>query len=443
MEKIKRLYQSTALVTFNTLLFLIVLNLILGVFYFIKDRRAQASVATSSPTAPPAKLFNDDGSPVDNGERTPYQLQWFDYNATNEISQNDAGEILDDFTHLERRGFIYQPWVQFSEPPFAGRRVSVDTDPRGFPIRRTINPPSTSQPVIEIFALGGSTTFGYNIADEQTWPSYLSAALNEKAKSENLGVQIKVTNYGRGFYYPSQETALIIDLLRSGHRPALVLFLDGVNSGGVEDSPFFTERLAQGFKDMQQLNEKLAGEQFSAGFQKWLPMARLANSIRMRWQKPQSTATASQPADDNGRLMGGKFVVAQILNRFEQNRRIATSACVLYGAKALFFTQPDAFYNYPAELYRQPPPAAWWVRRKQLQPFYETLARNSEFINLSNLFQLYGVTPQHKAIIDDVHYTPGFNRFLADQIAAQVDLRSLKASQSIDDSAATGAARRN
>src|SRR5262245_11889871 len=440
MKRLKGVYQSTAFITFNTLLFLVILNLGLGLFYFIKDRPAP-SRAASPPSSPAAKLFNDDGSPIDNGERTPFQLQWFDYNATKEVSQTEVGETLDDFTHLTNKGFIYQPWVQFSEPVFAGRRVSVDKDERGFPIRRTINPSATGNAVIEIFALGGSTTFGYNVADDKTWPSYLSTVLNEKAKNENLGVQIKVTNYGRGFYYPSQEEALLVDLFRSGHRPELVLFMDGVNTGGVEDSPYFTEELGQAFRDMQQPNQKLASEQSSATLQKWIPMARLANSIKMRWQKVQPSATP-QPVNPNGRSMGGQFVVAQILNRFEQNRRISASACELYGAKALFFIQPDAFYNYPAELYRQPPPPAWWTRRTQLQPFYEGLARDSEFINLSNLFQRYGVNPQRKAILDDVHYTPGFNRFLAEQIAAHIDLRSLKASRSFDESAATGAARR-
>jgi hypothetical protein len=44
-----------------------------------------------------------------------------------------VGRVLDEFYDLEQEGFVYQPWVQFSEPPFAGRFVNVDVDERGFP----------------------------------------------------------------------------------------------------------------------------------------------------------------------------------------------------------------------------------------------------------------------------------------------------------------------
>src|SRR5262249_21285002 len=150
------------------------------------------------------KLFNVDGSPADNGKRSEYELQWFDYKSYENISEQYAGEVLDDFYDLSRLGFIYQPWVQFSEPPFEGKRVHVDRDIRGFPVRRTVNPGNHSNaPVVNIFVFGGSTTFGYHVSDEHTWTSYLSQILNETS-----GVNVQVTNYGHGYFNPSQEAAL-------------------------------------------------------------------------------------------------------------------------------------------------------------------------------------------------------------------------------------------
>src|SRR5262249_29714696 len=98
-------------------------------------------------------------------------------------------------------------------------------------------------PVINIFVFGGSTTFGYHVSDEHTWPSYLSQILNETSE-----VNIKVTNYGRGYFNPSQEAILLADLLKSGHRPSLAIFMDGVNPPHSIDGPSYTEEVAESYK---------------------------------------------------------------------------------------------------------------------------------------------------------------------------------------------------
>src|SRR5262249_2109278 len=136
-------------------------------------------------------------------------------------------EASDEFFDLGRLGFACRPWVQFSEPQFDETLLHVDRDPHGFPTRRTANPKPDGLPVAHIFVFGGSTTYGFLASDDQTWPSYLSTALNEKAKRK--GIAIEVTNYGHNYFNPSQEAVLLADLLKSGHRPALAIFMDGVN----------------------------------------------------------------------------------------------------------------------------------------------------------------------------------------------------------------------
>jgi hypothetical protein len=49
-------------------------------------------------------------------------------------------------------------------------------------------------------------------------------------------------------------------------------------------------------------------------------------------------------------------------------------------------------------------------------------------IRLTSLFDEYGVAPDRKAIVDDVHYSPAFSRFLAERVAAEIDLVSLASS---------------
>jgi|CXWL01.1.fsa_nt_gi hypothetical protein len=62
-------------------------------------------------------------------------------------------------------------------------------------------------------------------------------------------------------------------------------------------------------------------------------------------------------------------------------------------------------------------------------------------IYLGNSFRLFG--PNRKAIIDDCHYSPQFNQFLAEQVSKNVDLMKLvPRTKFIDEAAATGAPRR-
>ena len=50
---------------------------------------------------------------------------------------------------------------------------------------------------------------------------------------------------------PAQETVLAMDLFKSGHRPSLMIFMDGVNLGEDEDVPTFTDRFERQFAERQ------------------------------------------------------------------------------------------------------------------------------------------------------------------------------------------------
>jgi hypothetical protein len=155
-NRVREAYSTAGIVLLNTVLFVCLLNLGLSGLFYVRDRSA-----APKRERPPddGKLFNSDGSPADNGKRSNYHFNRFDMGAYEDISEEYASDVLDDFYDLSRLGFIYQPWVQFAEPLFDGKRVHVEVDERGFPIRRTVNPPNQDGlPVVHVFAFGGSTT---------------------------------------------------------------------------------------------------------------------------------------------------------------------------------------------------------------------------------------------------------------------------------------------
>ncbi|MFO0886568.1 MAG: SGNH/GDSL hydrolase family protein [Pirellulales bacterium] len=414
-----RFYRSCAVMLLNTLLLFCLFNLVLGIAFGLREAWKASKKSTVS------TFFNADGSPVDNGKRNEYELHWFDYTACGDVPAQKMSEVLDDFDDLARLGFLYQPWVQFCERPHQGKWVSVVTDNIGFPMRRTLNPKTNKRnPPLRVYCLGGSTTFGYKVADEDTWPTYLSAALNQKALTQGLDQDVEVSNYGRGFYNSSQELVLLIDLLKSGHQPALIIFFDGVNEGGGLDVPHLTTQVGRSLKQAQTPDQRDTRPLPLVGH---LPVMKLVDFIKSR--TPRSEAEKPKKA-------GIGYDPDLLLRRYQLNRKLSTQICSEFGVKSLFFVQPAADYNYPVELYRLKLPDTFLEQKKNKKEFYDKLSKDKDSIYLGDLFEKWGA--KRKAILDDCHYTPAFNRFVAEAVAARVDLSGLKAtSNSVDPSRST------
>jgi hypothetical protein len=91
-------------------------------------------------------------------------------------------------------------------------------------VRRSYEPVgSASEDALDVFFLGGSTTWGAYQRDEHTIPSQFA----RRAEADDLPV--RVTNYGAPGYAMWQELELLQELLSNGERPDAVVFYNGVN----------------------------------------------------------------------------------------------------------------------------------------------------------------------------------------------------------------------
>jgi|GEM_PF-4542959 len=102
-----------------------------------------------------------------------------------------SGEMKKLWTETWNEALEYAPWVQFREKPRHGKYVNVHKD--GY----RIIPGSPENPKHLIFLFGGSTTFGYNVTDNQTFSYYLQAEINKNYPEGCFAVR----NYGRAYYY--------------------------------------------------------------------------------------------------------------------------------------------------------------------------------------------------------------------------------------------------
>jgi lysophospholipase L1-like esterase len=111
------------------------------------------------------------------------------------------------------RGTVYRSFVEWRHAPLAGETITVEGP---YLQRRTINE-NTSRNTMAYF-FGGSTMWGDGANDAGTIPSQFA----------NL-TGIFSENFAERGYTAHQSLIQLMHLLQQGHRPALVIFYDGVN----------------------------------------------------------------------------------------------------------------------------------------------------------------------------------------------------------------------
>ena len=196
----------------------------------------------------------------------------------------------------------YEPFVQFR--PFAVRQKFIEITPAGF--RRGRVPAEPWPPRADefvVFVFGGSTTFGYGLPGEQTVVQYLEQELAALYPEE----VVQAYNFGRGYYFSTQERILFESLLLEGFVPDLVLFIDGLNDFYYHDGiPEYTGNLAQ-------------------------------------------SVTPDQPMQHRPRLNKEQYpsAVQKVLARYARNLRMSAALADEFGIPVIFVAQPVPFLHYP------------------------------------------------------------------------------------------------
>ncbi len=159
-----------------------------------------------------------------------------------ELMLQAAGAIVDfDNTAMDRRFYLspyrkapwaeqyfrefaeakpdFEQFVMWRREPFRGEYVNIL--PGGF--RKTWRPSASSDDTRDtVLVFGGSTVWGSGARDDHTIPSHIAKQLADRGNYD-------VVNCGESAYHTPQELVYLTTLLRSGTRPRVVIFYDGVN----------------------------------------------------------------------------------------------------------------------------------------------------------------------------------------------------------------------
>lgn len=289
----------------------------------------------------------------------------------------------------------YEPWIGFRERARRGRYVNVHE--QGY--RMIPGVPERPQQLILLF--GGSTTFGYNVKDDQTIAAYLQQELN----ADPALCPAEVRNFGQGAFSFEQESVFLVQLLKKGLRPQVVIFLDGLNEGGIY--PSYTEEMASLFEAIQHSLEPkimlatwIKRSPFFSGFSKYLPFQRLV-------PKKNSVAPQETPAEYAERTYQNY--------RFVQKN--ARGLCQSFQIRPFFFLQPipgfrNAFRKHP--MLRTPNLID--DRKLLVMERLSGLVSTGEIVDISGLLAGYPRQP----FVDDCHYAPEVSQMIAREIFRQI-----------------------
>ncbi|HEX9331813.1 MAG TPA: SGNH/GDSL hydrolase family protein [Anaerolineales bacterium] len=194
----RRFYNSAAIAVLNTLLLLVVIELISGGIVKIVDRPASKKLIARI-TGRPNDMI------VYYQELSYYQEQ-------------DWGPLYwKEFKRALRT--TYSPYVVWRSAPFDGTMINIDLS--GY--RHTPGAECGAN-AYKVYVFGGSAIWGWGSPDQNTIPALLESELQSK-----LGTPVCVMNYGENAYVSTQGVIHLMLLLESGQIPDVVIFYDGVN----------------------------------------------------------------------------------------------------------------------------------------------------------------------------------------------------------------------
>jgi lysophospholipase L1-like esterase len=227
--------------------------------------------------------------------------------------------------------YTYVPFRVMGVTQWHGKYFNNDEHPAGV-WRRTVNPEGSEcqqHANTSVWVFGGSTIYGTGVPDWATLPSYLSRNLNRDGRA-----CVVVTNFGDESYVTTQELILLIEQLKRGGRPDIVIFYDGFNDaliGMAAPDPWSTH---YGLDIIKARAEGCFRGRFD--FVHRLYTVRVVDAARQLFRRRGEPLNAEE--------LRAKAVA--VVDNYEANQNIAGALGQAYHFRFYGFWQPMLFYGH-------------------------------------------------------------------------------------------------
>lgn len=231
----------------------------------------------------------------------------------------------------------WQPFVYYRRPPFKGVLINIDSARH----RVTTHPEGLPASPFTAFFFGGSTMWGDYQRDAATIPSIVVTRLAAE------GIAVRATNFGESGWVMSQGVVELLLQLRSGERPDVVVFYDGINDvaaalqsgqAGIPQNEFNRAaefRLGRAVRGWEkgygiQADLRAFGLLIITGAERFQLLQRLVLAVRT-------------PRDLNG--FDADELAAQVVAAYTGNIEIVEALAAYYGFKPFYFWQPNPYVS--------------------------------------------------------------------------------------------------
>ncbi|MEQ1573337.1 MAG: hypothetical protein ABL993_03745 [Vicinamibacterales bacterium] len=264
--------------------------------------------------------------------------------------------------HAESRVvFEYKPVLQFRIRPISGTYVNATTE--GYRVNAHQAPWPPRRDALNVFVFGGSTTFGWLLADKDT----IVSQLQDQAQAAACPRPVAVYNFGHPSYISTQEALLFQSLIMADTAPDVAVFVDGFNDFFFRGEPSFTPTL-RAMMDGSDLHHIF-------GSITQLPLYELARRLRARYlYRPPVLAPDVERQQHES-------VIAQ----WRRNKKLIEETGQLHGTRTVFVWQPVPTYKYDLGQH-------FLYRREPVAP--------GEEVPYADIGRAYGVMSAHRAELE-------------------------------------------
>lgn len=310
----------------------------------------------------------------------------------------------------------YVPFRLWGVMPWHGKYINNDESEMGV-WRRTINPSSnqcTGKHTVNIWMFGGSAVYGARVPDWATLPSQLSRDLNSAGKD-----CVVVSNFGVEGYTSNQELISLVEQLKAGRHPSLVIFYDGINDSATADPPHGPLRAHYSYELIRSRIEGSLRQRF-------LDVVRQSYSVRT---VGMALSAIHRRRDSTVAVSDSKEQAATVLDNYVENLQVVRALGKAYGFRTRCFWQPSLYFGQkPLVLFEQTETDALGKdpRDATIRAAYEEAdqrsMRSQDFVFLGHVFD----SVPDPIYIDQVHLGPKGNELvahaLADYLKSNADL---------------------
>ena len=293
--------------------------------------------------------------------------------------------------------YDYEAFTQLKIRARSGRYVNIDD--AGFRHVKDQAPWPPRPDATNIFFFGGSNALGSGLPDNETIPSRLQELLAD------VEPHVAVYNFGRSYFYATQERVLFEQLLLRGIRPDIAIFFDGLNEFVYpNDEPQWTNAMRNMVSTRHQAIVN--------------PVRGLASLVRWfvrtmsRRLKPRKAGSAPGSA--------GAMPAEAVVDRWMRNRHMIRVTAAGHGVRPLFVWQPVPMWQYDLALH------GFVDTLQGFGPFVPTAA------GYDAMQRRWSSEPDHpdrlwladmqadatgNLYVDNVHYNAAFSAAIAGRIA--------------------------